>query len=130
MLFKDTGYVFATRCLRSLLTEERADASASTSARYDLTYSRTSDLNEFGKAETIASSEVVAPNFAFASSTARSTNLRSVKRTFNPLRAKVTSRVVADSISTSISVSGPGGGDPKITSSSAKGSPVGAETAR
>src|SRR5258706_8201285 len=113
-----------------MLTEERADASASTAAWLDLTYSPASDLNEFAQTETIASSEVAAPNFALASSTARSTNLRSVKRTFNTLRAKVTSRVVADSISTSISDGGPGGGDPKITSSSAKGSPVGAETAR
>src|SRR5258706_550937 len=50
MLFKAAGYDFACLCLRSLLNIERADASASTSTRYVLRYSRTSDWNWCGSA--------------------------------------------------------------------------------
>src|SRR5258706_3859483 len=117
MLFKAVGYDFACLCLRSLLNIERADASDSTSMRYVLRYSRTSDWNWCSKAATSPASKVVALIFALASSIARSTlPIGTGKRDAKSRRALASSRVVADSITTSSS-RGRAGLEPISTSS-------------
>src|SRR5258706_7793996 len=103
-LFKDAGYVFACLCLRSLLNIERADASASTSTRYVLRYSATSDLKWCGSANVRSLSEETALILVLASSMACSAPSRGMgKRDAMTLRAAANSLVVADSMATSSS---------------------------
>src|SRR5258706_928579 len=128
MLFKAAGYDFACLCLRSLLNIERADASASTSTRYVLRYSRTSDWNWCGSAPVSPLSEVGALIFTLASSIARSTPpIGTGKRDTRSRRALASSLVVADSIGTSSSKRGSGLAS---ISTSSKKPPNGTDAAR